>query len=216
MAETISSTITKALIEGEAEEVIRLTNQALEAGVDPMDIINRGLVPGMDAVGERYASGEYFLPHLMVAGSAMQQAMGLLEPALKELGHQYSSVGTVVIGTVKGDIHEIGKTLVATLLSANGFEVHDLGVDVPTKTFIEKVKETNADILGLSALLTTTMTMQREIIESLGDADLQGKVRVLVGGAPVTQGWAESIHADGYAEDALGAVRMAKSLMDLR
>jgi corrinoid protein of di/trimethylamine methyltransferase len=216
MAKSILNSITTALIQGEAEEVIRLTAQALEARVDPIDIINHGLVPGMDAVGEKYASGEYFLPHLMVAGSAMQQAMEQLEPVLQEHEQQYSSVGTVVIGTVKGDIHEIGKTLVATLLSANGFEVHDLGVDVPTEKFIEKIKESNADILGLSALLTTTMTMQREIIQRLVEADLQGKVLVLVGGAPVTQEWAESIQADGYAEDAMGAVRMAKSLMELR
>jgi corrinoid protein of di/trimethylamine methyltransferase len=216
MADDILNTISEALLNGDAEEVLRRTAQALESGIDPMGIINQGLVVGMDAVGEKYDCGEYFLPHLMVAGSAMQQAMELLEPALSDRGQEYRSSGTVVIGTVKGDIHEIGKTLVATLLSANGFEVHDLGVDVPTEDFIAKVKDTNADLLGLSALLTTTMTMQREIVQALIEADLQGKVKVMVGGAPVTKVWAESIHADGYAEDAMGAVRMAKALLEHR
>ena len=216
MADDILNTISQALLNGDAEEVLRRTAQALESGIDPMEIINQGLVIGMDAVGEKYDCGEYFLPHLMVAGSAMQQAMELLEPALRDRGQEYSSSGTVVIGTVKGDIHEIGKTLVATLLSANGFEVHDLGVDVPTEDFIAKVKETDADLLGLSALLTTTMTMQREIVQALVEADLQGKVKVMVGGAPVTKVWAESIHADGYADDAMGAVRMAKALLERR
>lgn len=213
MADNILKSITDALILGDAEQVQLLTSEALDQGIDPMEIINQALVPGMDAVGEKYATGEYFLPHLMVAGSAMQDAMQQLKPSLNEKGEGYSSAGTVVIGTVKGDIHEIGKTLVATLLAANGFEVHDLGVDVSTEDFMAKLQETKADILGLSALLTTTMTMQREIIDALVVADLKGKVQVMVGGAPVTQEWAESIHADGYAEDAMAAVKVAKFLM---
>jgi corrinoid protein of di/trimethylamine methyltransferase len=178
-----------------------------------MMIINQGLVPGMDVVGEKFASGEYFLPNIVIAGSAMQQAMALLEPELKEGRQALTSYGKVVIGTVRGDIHEIGKSLVGTMLSANGFEVHDLGVDVATDAFIAKLKETGAQLLGLSALLTTTMTVQREIIEALNKAGMRDQVKVLVGGAPVQQEWADSIGADGYAEDAMAAVSLAKRLV---
>jgi corrinoid protein of di/trimethylamine methyltransferase len=167
----------------------------------------------MDLVGGKFATGEYFLPHMIIAASAMQQSMALLEPELQAREQSIDVAGTVVIGSVQGDIHEIGKTLVGTLLSANGFQVYDLGVDVPTQTFVDKVKETGAEILGLSALLTTTMTVQTEIIEALKEAGIRDRVKVLVGGAPVNQEWADSIGADGYAEDAMGAVKLAKTLM---
>jgi methylmalonyl-CoA mutase cobalamin-binding domain/chain len=156
---------------------------------------------------------EYFLPDLIIAADGMQKAMELLEPELSARNQQVESPGAMVIGTVKGDIHEIGKSLVGTMLSANGFKVYDLGVDVPTSVFVEKVKETGAELLGLSALLTTTMVMQREIIEALKQAGLREKVRVVVGGAPVTRGWAKEIGADGYAEDAMGAVQLARQLV---
>ena len=142
----------------------------------------------------------------------MKRAMEILEPELKARQEALETPGTVVMGTVKGDIHEIGKSLVATMLSANGFKVYDLGVDVPISTFINKIKETNANLLGLSALLTTTMTMQREVIKTLIAEGLRDQVKVMVGGAPVTRSWAEEIGADGYAEDAMGAVALAKKL----
>jgi methanogenic corrinoid protein MtbC1 len=141
--------------------------------------------------------------------------MVLLEPELSSRQEALQTVGTVVIGTVQGDIHEIGKTLVGTLLSVNGFQVHDLGVDVSMERFIGKVKETKADILGLSALLTTTMISQREVIEALNEAGIRDQVKVLVGGSPVNQKWADSIGADGYAEDALGAVDLARKVLGL-
>ena len=213
MSHLLLQKLTNSIIEGDADAATALTTQALQAGNDPMTIINVGLVPGMNVVGERFASGEYFLPNLVIAGSAMQQAMQLLEPALKERQQVRTSLGKVVIGTVHGDIHEIGKSLVATMLSANGFEVLDLGVDVPTEKFLEKVQESGAQLLGLSALLTTTMTVQRDVIEALDDAGIRSKVKVLVGGAPVNQDWANSIGADGYAEDAMAAVALAKRMM---
>lgn len=169
-------------------------------------------MPGMNAVGDKFSCGEYFLPDLIIAADGMRSAMELLEPELRARQQVLESPGTVVLGTVAGDIHEIGKSLVGTMLSANGFKVHDLGVNVPTSNFIQKVKETNATIVGLSALLTTTMTVQREIIQELTEAGLRNQVKVMVGGAPVTRSWAEEIGADGYAEDALGAVQLARKL----
>lgn len=214
MSIEILTQITTCIVDGERDTTIELTRQALEVGLEPMTIIDQGLMPGITIVGDKFSAGEYFLPNLVIAGTAMQKAMALLEPELRARQQTREAAGTVVIGTVKGDIHEIGKSLVATMLSANGFEVHDLGVDVPTETFVAKVKETGADLLGLSALLTTTMTVQREVIEALEADGLRTQVKVMVGGAPVTQSWAERIGADGYAEDAIGAVRIAQQLLE--
>lgn len=213
MNDDILKRITDSLVQGDPDAAVDLTRQALTAGLEPLEILNRGLMPGMEIVGEKFASGEYFLPHLVVAASGMQGAMALLEPALRARQQVFRKAGTVVIGTVRGDIHEIGKSLVATMLSASGFQVVDLGVDVPTEAFVAKVQEVQADILGLSALLTTTMAVQREVIEALTAAGLRDQVRVMVGGAPVSQEWAEDIGADGYAEDAIGAVELAKRLL---
>lgn len=213
MSHEILAKLTSSLVEGEPDDTVALTRQAIDEGMEPLTIINQGLVPGMDIVGARFQSGEYFLPHLIIAASAMQQAMALLEPELRARQQAAESRGIVVIGTVKGDIHEIGKTLVGTMMSASGFQVHDLGVDVPTETFVAKVKETNANILGLSALLTTTMTIQRDVIDALEEAGIRSQVRVIVGGAPVSQHWAKTIGADGYAEDAVGAIELGKHLM---
>jgi corrinoid protein of di/trimethylamine methyltransferase len=213
MSSEILEKLSHSIIIGEPEQTVELTKQALAAGVEPMEIIQQGLIPGMNSVGEKFQCGDYFLPDLIIAADGMQQAMEILEPELRVRQQVYKSAGTVVLGTVKGDIHEIGKSLVATMLSANGFKVYDLGVDVPTDQFISKIRETSADLLGLSALLTTTMTVQREVIQALGGAGLRGAVKVMVGGAPVTRSWAESIGADGYAEDAIGAVHLAKKLI---
>jgi corrinoid protein of di/trimethylamine methyltransferase len=213
MTKEIFEKLTNSVIMGEPEITVEATREALAAGIEPMAIIRQGLMPGMNVVGEKFSSGEYFLPDLIIAADGMQQAMELLEPELRLRQQTLESAGTVVIGTVKGDIHEIGKSLVATMLSANGFKVIDLGVDVPTQKFVDKVKETGADIVGLSALLTTTMTVQREVIQALTVAGLREKVKVIVGGAPVTRGWAKDIGADGFAEDAMGAVAVAKQLL---
>ncbi len=200
--------LTQSIVDGEPEQATELTRKALAAGFEPMTIIDEGLVPGMNIVGEKFACGDYFLPNLIFSANGMQEAMKLLERQ-----QTVRSAGKVVIGTVRGDIHEIGKSLVATMLSANGFQVFDLGVDVPIDDLIAKVKETEADLVGLSALLTTTMSVQAEVIEALKKAGLRERVKVMVGGAPVTRSWAEEIGADGYAEDAIGAVELAKKLM---
>jgi corrinoid protein of di/trimethylamine methyltransferase len=204
--------ITESIVEGDPERTVNLVRQALEQGLEPLDIINRALVPGMDVVGEKFSNGEYFLPNLVISASGMQDAVKLLEPELLKRQQEVQQAGKVVLGTVRGDIHEIGKTLVGTMLSVNGFKVYDLGVDVPIESFVAKVKETGANLLGLSALLTTTMTGQRQVIEALEAAGLRQQVKVMVGGAPVTSGWAKEIGADGYAEDAIRAVQLARQL----
>lgn len=213
MCDEIYNQLTQAVIDGDEELAETLTRQALDRGLNPLDIINQGLTPGIDVVGEKFGCGEYFLPHLVMAGNAMKAAMGLLDPALKASGATRETLGTVVLGTVAGDIHEIGKSLVATMLTASGFVVHDLGVDVPTERFVEKVRESEANLLGLSALLTTTMSVQRKIIDALKEAGLREQVKVMLGGAPVSRQWAEEIGADGYAEDAAGAVNLARRLV---
>jgi len=203
----------QSVIDGEVEDAERLARQAIEQGVDPLDAINQGFVVGVNHVGEGYAAGEMFLPDLVLAGEAMKAAVAVLEPEMKRRGTKRQMLGTVVMGTVEGDIHDIGKTLVATMLSATGFQVYDLGVDVPVETFLERAREVNADVVGLSALLTTTMVKQKTVIEALEEAGLRRQVKVMVGGAPVTRSWTEEIGADGYSEDAIGAVAVAKELV---
>jgi methylmalonyl-CoA mutase cobalamin-binding domain/chain len=187
--------LAQAVIDGEPEDAAELAQKALEQGMDPLECINEGLTPGMNRVGELFESGEYYLPDLIIGGEAMKEALAVLEPAL-----------------VEGDLHEIGKTLVGTLLTANGFLVTDIGIDKSAAEFVEAVKTAQADIVGASALLTTTMPQQEKIIEALKEAGLRDQVKVMVGGAPVTAGWAEKVGADGYAEDAIGAVSLAKQL----
>lgn len=213
MSEDLLVMLTESVVGGEPESVIALTRKALESGLQPLEIINQSLVVGMNIAGEKFAQGEFFLPHLLIAAKGMQAAMELLEPELSARKQVHEAVGTVVIGTVQGDIHEIGKSLVGTMLSANGFKVLDLGVDVPIEDFVAKVRETGADMLGLSALLTTTMIGQREVIESLVQAGIRDQVKVIVGGAPVSQAWADEISADAYAENAMGAVEVAKRML---
>lgn len=213
MSQDLYTHLSVAVIEGDEELAVSLTRQALEQTLNPLEIINQGLAPGMDVVSDRFGCGEYFLPHLVMAGNTMKAALVLLEPALKASGLTRQVVGRVVLGTVAGDIHEIGKSLVGTLLTASGFVVHDLGVDVPTTRFVEAVRETGADLLGLSALLTTTMSIQGKVIQELVEAGLRDRVKVMVGGAPVNAQWAQQIGADGYAEDASGAVTLARQLV---
>lgn len=214
MSQELYTQLSLAVIEGEEDLALSLIKQGLEQGLDPLEIIKEGLTPGMDVVGEKFSCGEYFLPHLVMAGNTMQAALTWLEPALKAGDMARETLGTVVLGTVAGDIHEIGKSLVGTMLTANGFMVHDLGVDVPASKFIQAVRETGANLVGLSALLTTTMSIQRTVIEELAEAGLRDRVKVMVGGAPVNAQWAREIGADGYAEDAIDAVALARRLVE--
>jgi len=203
----------QSIIDGEDEIAAELAQEAIAAGIDPLDAINQGYIKGVNVVGEEFSCGNAFLPELVMAGEAMKAAVEVLEPELARLGSKREMLGTVVIATVEGDIHDIGKTLVGTMMSAAGFEVYDMGVDVPIVDLVSKAREVDADIVGVSALLTTTMTKQRDVIEALDDMGLGDRVKVMVGGAPVTRSWMEEIGADGYSEDAIGAVNVAKELM---
>jgi len=203
----------ESVIIGEPEQAQELAARALEAGIAPLMAIEQALTPGMGIVGERYESGEYFIPDLMMAAEAMKRAMAVFEPALMARQEQRQVLGIVVIGTVKGDIHEIGKSLVGTMLSAAGFQVHDLGVDVPAGQFVEQVQATGANVVGLSALLTTTMRNQGAVIEALKEAGLRQQVKVIIGGAPASPDWARTIGADAYAENANEAVGVVKQML---
>jgi 5-methyltetrahydrofolate--homocysteine methyltransferase len=205
--------LSQYVINGDAVSAEQWTRKALEGGVEPIDIINRGLMPGMSVVGERFKNGEYYLPEVIIAARAMKASVNLVRPLLTE--SDAPSAGKVVIATVQGDLHDIGKNLVAMMLEGAGFEVEDLGADVPPERFVEAVKASGADLLGLSALLTTTMPMMRSTIQALKESGVRDQVKVMVGGAPVTREFAREIGADGYAPDAASAVDEAKYLMDI-
>jgi corrinoid protein of di/trimethylamine methyltransferase len=213
MSEEIYQKLAQAVLDGEDKDAEALAKQALELGLEPLDCITKGLTRGIQQVGELFGKGECFLPELVISANAMKAAMKILEPALAG-GQQREVVGRVVIGTMEGDLHEIGKSLVATMLVANGFQVIDLGVDIPASEFIKAIKENNATIVGASTLLTTTMMQQKKLIEAIEEAGLRKQVKVMVGGAPVTKAYAEQIGADGYAEDAVSAVALAFRLAD--
>jgi corrinoid protein of di/trimethylamine methyltransferase len=213
MSEEMYEKLATTVIEGEPDEAEELAKEALVQGLDPLTCINEGLTKGIQRVGELFASGEYFLPELIIGAEAMKRALAVLEPAM--VGDQSREVvGRVVLGTVEGDMHEIGKTLVGTMLIANGFKVIDLGVDQSADRFVAAVKENQADIVGASALLTTTMLQQKKLIEALEEAGIRDQVKVMVGGAPVTESFASEIGADGYSEDAISAVDLAFRLVD--
>ncbi len=215
MQQELFDAMAQSVIDGEADDAAALAQQAVEKDIDPLEAINKGFVVGVNHVGDEYSRGNMFLPDLVLAGEAMKAAVAVLEPEMARRGTERQMLGKVVLGTVEGDIHEIGKTLVGTMLTATGFQVYDLGIDVPTAQFIEKAREVEADIIGLSALLTTTMVSQKVVIDSLEEAGLRANVKVLVGGAPVTKDWATEIGADGYSEDAIGAVAVAKGLVGI-
>jgi trimethylamine corrinoid protein len=207
------SAMRQSIIDGAPDTAALLAQESLSAGTAPLDAINNGYVPGMHDVGEQFARGQMFLPDMMASAEAMRAAMAVLDPELRRLGTERPMAGVVVLGTTKGDIHEIGKILVGTMLTAHGFRVHDLGVDVSGEKFAAAVNEFGADIVGVSALLTTTMRNQKSVIEALEKTGLRSRVKVMVGGAPVTRRWAEEIGADGYAKDAMSAVVLAGELM---
>jgi len=213
MPDELFESMKQSIIDGDPDRAKELSQRVLAEGIPPLDAINRGFVAGLNVVGEQFQQGEMFLPDLVLAGEAMKAATAILEPEIQKAGATRETLGKVVLGTVKGDIHEIGKTLVGTMLSASGFEVFDLGVDVPFEKFAVKAMELNADIVGVSALLTTTMTGQKGVVEALERHGLRPRVKIMVGGAPVTQSWANEIGADGCGKDALAAVALAKCLM---
>ncbi len=209
----ILSAMRQSIIDGAPDTACSLAQDAVASGIPPIDAINNGFVPGMHEVGEQFARGQMFLPDMMASAEAMRAAMAVLDPELRKLGTERPTAGIVVLGTTKGDIHEIGKVLVGTMLTAHGFRVHDLGTDVTSERFAAKVREVKADIVGVSALLTTTMRNQKSVVEALEKEGLRSQVKVMVGGAPVTRRWADEIGADGYAKDAMSAVALAHELM---
>jgi len=203
----------QSIIDGDPDRAREVSQRSIAEGIDPLEAIHQGFLPGLNVVGEQFEQGEMFLPDLVLAGEAMKAATAILEPEIGRVGKKREMLGRVILGTVNGDIHEIGKMLVGTMLSASGFEVIDLGVDVPLEMFALKAKELDADIVGVSALLTTTMTGQKDVIEALEHHGLRRRVKVMIGGAPVTQSWADEIGADGYGKDAQAAVALAKTLL---
>ncbi len=211
--EELYRSIRKAIVDGDKSAAQQLAKEALRLGLDLNEVIDQGYVPGIQEVGELWEKGEYFLPELITSAECMKAAMDVLQPEMTKAHIKSRSLGKVVIGTVEGDIHDIGKNLVASMLQANGFEVFDLGADVKLERFVEKAKAEGADLICLSALLTTTMLNQKKLIELLEKQGLAGKYKVLVGGAPATRKWAEDIGAQGYAENAALAVKEAKALM---
>ena len=213
MSEELFKQMAQCIIEGEKETAIELAQKSIEIGMPPLDAITKGFVVGVNYIGDLFGKGEAFLPELVMSGEAMKAAVAVLEPELIKLGEAREMMGRVVLATVEGDIHEIGKTLVGTMLSASGFEVFDLGVDQPAEKIIGKALEVDAQLIGMSALLTTTMVRQREVIEELDKEGLRPRIQVMVGGAPITKDWAEKIKANGTAEDAVGAVQLAKKLV---
>ena len=213
MHEQALAAMRQSIIDGAPETAGDLAQSALTVGIEPLLAINQGYVPGMHFVGEQFAKRVMFLPDMMASAEAMRSAMRVLEPELKRLGAERPVAGTVILGTAKGDIHEIGKSLVGTMLTAHGFRVYDLGPDVSSDVFVAKAREFNADVVGVSALLTTTMRGQKSVIEALEREGLRSRVRVIVGGAPVTRQWAEEIGADGYSKDAVAAVTLVQNLL---
>ncbi len=202
--------LSTAVIEGKIEEIVLLTREALEQGQPPIEIIDEGLMPGMNYVAVQFKNGEMFIPEVLITARAMQAAMAILGPLLSST--KSAMAGTVLIGTVKGDLHSIGKNMVAMMLGGAGFEVRDLGTDVTPEAFVEAVRRDKPDIVGMSALLTTTMLMLRETIAALVEAGIRDSVKIMVGGSPVTADFAAEIGADGYAPNAGAAIDVAKSL----
>jgi len=212
MTEAFLKELAKAVEAGEPEEVLILAKKAIELGMNPIDVVEKGLSPGILKVGEKFGQREMFLHDLMLGAEAMKVGMEVVLPEIRRRKLQVHYMGRVVLGTVEGDVHDIGKSLVEAILVANGFEVVDLGIDVPAETFVEKVRELKPDVLGLSALLSTTKIEQGKVVKALRNAGLRDCVKVIIGGAAVDQAWAKEIGADAYGRDADDAVRIVKSL----
>ena len=205
--------ISDAVVNLDKEKAIELAKRAITEKWNLLEVIEKGFGDGIRRIGDLWEEGEFFLPELMLGGNIMQESMDILLPSLKESGAS-ASLGVVVIATIEGDIHSIGKTIVGTMLSANGFDVYDLGADVPAEKIIETAVEKNADVIGVSALLTTTMFGQKKIIDILEDKGIRDNFKVIIGGAPVTKEWTEECNADGFAGSAIGAVKLVKNLLN--
>jgi len=201
----------ESLIAGKIDEVVNLTKEALDGGAAPADILDQGLLGGMDVVGQRFKAEEMFIPEVLRCAKCMHGAMEILRPLLAETGAE--PIGTLIIGTVKGDLHDIGKNLVGMMFEGAGFEVVDIGIDKEPQVFVDAIKEHNAKLIGMSALLTTTMPKMGETINAIKEAGIRDQVKILVGGAPITAAFAEEIGADGYASNAASAVDKGKELM---
>jgi corrinoid protein of di/trimethylamine methyltransferase len=214
--EQILENLATAVIEGDEDLARENAQLALEVQMDPLEAVDEGLSQGMAVVGERFECGEAYLPDLLMATEAFNAAMEILQPEIEAQQKQIVKKGTVLIGTVKGDLHNIGKNIVSTVLETNGYEVVDIGVDNSSLTFIEQAQKAKADVIALSSLMTTTMPAQREVIETLVEMNLRDRYLVIVGGGPVTQEWADEIGADGYGESAVHAVALVKGLLDQR
>jgi len=209
----IFQNIAAEVLKGQADSVRTLVQEAVSREIATEDILNRGLVAGMNVVGEKFKNNEFFIPEVLVSARAMNAGLEILNPLLAEA--KVKSKGKVVIGTVKGDLHDIGKNIVSMMLQGAGFEIVDLGADVPKEKFIDSAREEGAPVVGMSALLTTTMIYMKEVIQGLREEGLRDSVKVIVGGAPVTQSYADQIKADGYAPDAASAVDLTKKLLGL-
>jgi corrinoid protein of di/trimethylamine methyltransferase len=205
--------LSMAIIEGDENKAKAFAHEVLRSKIDPLEAVEQGLSKGMIVLGDRFEKGEIFLPDLLIAGDAFNSAIDVLKPAMEALKKNIAKVGTVLIGTVNGDVHGIGKNIVGIVLEANGFEVVDIGVDKPSLKFVEEAEKVKADVIGLSSLMTTTMTAQKEVIDILKEMNLRKKYWVVIGGGPVTQEWADQIGADGYAGSAFQAVHLIKRLL---
>ena len=205
------SKVRDALVNGKADEVRDMVKKALDEGQEVEKVLNEGLIAGMNVVGEKFKRNEFYVPEMLIAARAMKAGMEVLRPILVQ--KDVKPLGTVVLGTVRGDLHDIGKNLVGMMLEGAGFEIVDLGVDVSPEKFVQTVKEKKAQIVGLSALLTTTMPSMKDVIKALEEEGIRNKVKVMIGGAPVTQSYADEIGADGYAPDAASAADKAKELI---
>ena len=211
--DVLLSKLSEAILACDAKAASSAAQAILDAGMDPVVVLNTTVAQTANQVGDRFESGEFFLPHLVMAGNAIESASEVLQTAVP-MGELVAKK-TIVIGTVEGDMHSLGKNIVAMMLRASGFQVHDLGVDVKSGTFIQRAKEVGADLIGLSCLMTTTLPYQREVIEDLEAQGLRDRFQVLIGGGPVTEAWAEEIGADGYGRDVTEAVRVARVLTGL-
>ena len=203
----------EAILTGDAKMAVEITQEAVAADLNPQDLVIERMIPAMDEVGRRFEAGEFYVPELLISGRAMKGALDILRPLLAERGIE--PAGRIVIGTVKGDLHDIGKGLVASMLEGGGFKVIDLGVDVAADKFVSEVRKANADVLALSALLTTTMPAIKDVIQAMNDSDQSDRCKVIIGGAPITQQYADSVGAAGYSENANGAVKLARELISV-
>jgi len=211
---SLAPQIAEAVMKGKNKDAAALVQKALDAGEPPADILNKGLIAGMSVIGERFKKNEVYVPEVLIAARAMKEAMKVLQPKLVAAG--VKPIGTAVLGTVKGDLHDIGKNLVGMMLEGVGIKVIDLGIDVPPEKYVDQAVANNASIIGVSALLTTTMTNMKSVVEAVKAKGLKGKVKVMIGGAPVTQAFCDEIGADGYAPDAASAADLAKKLIGVK